>query len=31
MDGMSANEVENKVKDFQAWIKNQPELPQKIG
>jgi hypothetical protein len=31
MDGMTRDEVDDKVKSFQDWIKTQPDLPQKIG
>lgn len=31
MDEVSSQEAEIKLKDFQEWIKSQPEFPQHIG
>lgn len=31
MEQISVQEAEIKLKDFQEWIKSQPEMPQNIG
>lgn len=31
MSQISENEIHDKVKEFQRWIKTQPQLPQVVG